>query len=117
RIRWPWLRVLLYPFASALAYAPRKRVLMRELYQGEPWLYRRIAVQRLVLFGVVGVLLALRPLDTLVIVVLPWALAHYWVINANYLQHEGCDHASADAHSRNLTGRLLNWWLFNGGYH
>lgn len=117
RIRWPWLRLLLYPIVSAIAYAPRKRQVLRDLLRNSPRLYWRIAAQRLTLLAGVGILLALRPLDTLVIVMLPWALAHYWVINANYLQHEGCDHASPDAHSRNLTGRLLNWWLFNGGYH
>ncbi len=117
RIRWPWLRLLLYPCAAAIAYAPRKREILRGLLRSSPRLYWRIAVQRLALLGGVGILLALRPLDTLLIVMLPWALAHYWIINANYLQHEGCDHTSSDAHSRNITGWVLNWLLFNGGYH
>ncbi len=49
--------------------------------------------------------------------VLPWGASLAWLVGVNYLQHEGCDPASRYAHSRNFTGRLTNWLLFNNGYH
>ena len=35
----------------------------------------------------------------------------------NLLQHQSCDFHSEFDHSRNLTGRVLNWLLLNNGYH
>ena len=35
----------------------------------------------------------------------------------NLLQHQGCDPASAHGHSRNITGRFINWIFLNNGFH
>ena len=35
----------------------------------------------------------------------------------NYLQHVHADEEAPWNHSRNFTGRLLNFFLFNNGYH
>lgn len=47
----------------------------------------------------------------------PWGASLAWLVGVNYLQHEGCDPASRYGHSRNFTGRVSNWLLFNNGYH
>jgi fatty acid desaturase len=117
RLRSPFLRLLFYPIFAALAYAPQKKSLMQAIRNDERWLHRRLTLQRILVIGALGMLFALRPLDTLWIIVIPWALSHYWVVNANFIQHEGCDHNSTNEHSRDLTGWLVNWYTFNGGYH
>lgn len=50
-------------------------------------------------------------------VLLPWALSLAWLVGVNYIQHEGCEPDSRWGHSRNFTGPLANWLLFNNGYH
>jgi fatty acid desaturase len=119
RVRWrhPALRLLAYPFAAAAAWAPHKAGMMRAIARDEPWLHRRLLAQRLVLLAACGVLVALRPLPTILVVFLPWMLCHYWMMTANYIQHEGCDASDPDRHSRDFTGSLLNWYTFNGGFH
>jgi beta-carotene hydroxylase len=67
-LRWknPVLRMFLYPFAAAVAYAPQKAALIRAIAHEEPWLQRRLLAQRVVLWLMLGVMLVLRPLDTVV---------------------------------------------------
>ena len=48
--------------------------------------------------------------------VLP-ALSGWGIAGINFVQHEGCDPGHRYNHSRNFTGRLLNWFTFNNGYH
>ena len=111
------LRLPLYPVAASLCYLPRKRRLLAELRRHESPLWRRLLVERLLLAAFCVTLLVWKPWDSFLCLFLPWILAQYWVINANYIQHVGCDHAAEQGHSRDFTGRLLNWLTFNGGYH
>ena len=48
---------------------------------------------------------------------LPHQFAAYCIVAVNFFQHDGCDVSHPHNHSRNFTGRFLNWWLFNNGYH
>lgn len=48
---------------------------------------------------------------------LPALLGTYWMMLTNYLQHVGCDAASAHDHSRNFVSPLWNWFVFDNGYH
>ncbi|HEY6081312.1 MAG TPA: fatty acid desaturase, partial [Polyangiaceae bacterium] len=48
---------------------------------------------------------------------LPAALASYWMMLTNYLQHVGCDSRSSDAHSRNFVSPFWNWFVFDNGFH
>lgn len=53
----------------------------------------------------------------LILVVLPWIGSMAALLAINFFQHEGCDPGSELNHSRNFTGRISNWLLFNSGYH
>lgn len=110
------LRLICYPLAAWVSYAPHKRAELARCRQETPAVWRRIQAERLVLATTVAAGVAWRGGEALLILGLPWALAQYWVVNANFLQHQGCDPAS-DHHSRDMTGRLLNLTTFNGGYH
>jgi beta-carotene hydroxylase len=50
-------------------------------------------------------------------VVLPQQLSMYSVLIFNYIQHIHADEESHYDHSRNFLGRVLNWLLFNNGFH
>ena len=39
------------------------------------------------------------------------------IVSINLLQHQDCDFDSRFDHSRNWTGKMLNWCLFNNGFH
>jgi beta-carotene hydroxylase len=119
RLRWrnPLARLLVYPIAAAVAYAPRKRVVLATLAIEEPSVYRRLLAQRVALAMATAALIALQPMATLTYIIAPWVIGQYWMINANYLQHDGCDHGADGRHARDITGGVINWLLFNGGYH
>jgi len=111
------LRLALYPFAAAISYAPRKAELLGYLRRSEPRIWWRLHIERVVLIGTVIALLSWKPFESFLFVILPWALAQYWGINANYIQHAGCNPANPMGHTRDYTGGFLNWLTFNGGYH
>ena len=53
----------------------------------------------------------------LLYVLIPHQYAAWGIITMNLLQHDGCDEASEYNHSRNFVGRMVNWWVYNNGYH
>lgn len=48
---------------------------------------------------------------------IPSLFAKDMLVSLNILQHDGCDPKHAYNHSRNFTDGLLNYLLFNNGYH
>jgi len=48
---------------------------------------------------------------------LPAALAPTFMLFTNYIQHVHCDPTSEHDHSRNFVSRLVNWFVFDAGYH
>jgi fatty acid desaturase len=53
----------------------------------------------------------------LLFVWIPHLFSNFCIVTINFLQHDGCDPDHPANHSRNFTGRLLNWLAFNNGYH
>ncbi len=48
---------------------------------------------------------------------IPHQYAAWGIVGTNYFQHDGVDEKHPYNHSRNFTGRLLNFFLFNNGFH
>lgn len=48
---------------------------------------------------------------------IPHTYAAWGIVTMNLLQHDGCDEDSAHNHSRNFVGKVVNWWVFNNGFH
>lgn len=48
---------------------------------------------------------------------LPQFYAKYCILSLNFLQHDGCDMSSKYNFARNFTGRTLNYFCFNNGFH
>ena len=117
RFRWNLLNLLLFPFAALAGYARVKSGEMRAWRAAHPALYRQLVLERLALYSIVATMLAARPAETMLYAVLPWAFGQWGIIAINLIQHDGCDPESDVDHSRNYTGRWLNWWVLNNGYH
>jgi len=50
-------------------------------------------------------------------VFIPHQYAVWGITGVNFVQHEGADPEHEYNHSRNFTGRALNWFAFNNGFH
>jgi fatty acid desaturase len=53
----------------------------------------------------------------LLFIALPWVTSMLALVAVNLLQHDDADPENPYAQSRNFTGALTNWLLFNNGYH
>lgn len=111
------LRLLYYPFVSASRYFLIRRTIAGEVARRNPIFARKISLQRRWLVSVTVLLFIIHPLNTLLVFIFPWMMVHLWGLNSNFMQHEGCSYQDPHDHSRNYVGPILNWMLFNGGYH
>lgn len=82
-----------------------------------PRLHRQALMERTLVYGVAIVLLVADWRATLLYVGMPWLFGQWALVTLNLLQHQDCDHGSEYDHSRNLTGRLNNWFFLNNGFH
>ena len=57
------------------------------------------------------------PWRFVVFVVIPHQYAVWGIAGINFVQHDGCDVDHPYNHSRNFTGKLVNWFTFNNGFH
>lgn len=78
---------------------------------------QQVRLERVLLVIFVVAMLSIAPATTLLFLVLPWLLGVVMLVAVNLPQHDGCDAHSKYAHSRDFTGRLGNWFLFNNGFH
>lgn len=47
----------------------------------------------------------------------PHVYAQWGIVTMNLLQHDGCDASHPFNHSRNFTGRIVNFLTYNNGFH
>jgi len=50
-------------------------------------------------------------------VMIPHQFAAWGIMGTNFFQHDGTDSKSPYNHSRNFTGKIVNWLIVNNGYH
>jgi len=114
----PVVRLLRFVVRATLSMARERRRLDKAGLALVPEPFRSsLPVEKRLLPCVIGVLLWNDWQATALHAFLPWGISLVWLVGVNYLQHEGCDPDSPWAHSRNFTGPLANWLLFNNGYH
>src|SRR3569623_249193 len=87
--------------------APRLPVMLDRQRSRERWFVYTLAV----------VALVLRPATFLAFTLPIWVAGTLIFLGINLLQHDACDPDSATEHSRDFTGRFINFLFFNGGYH
>ena len=124
--RWNLLNLLAFPFIALAGYARVKQQEMARWRGAEgrvlPRLHAQLRLERAVLYSLLAVLLAARPLETLLYLLVPQLFGQWAIVAINLVQHDGCPPGRDGAHGRraqgrDFVGRWLNWWLFNNGFH
>jgi beta-carotene hydroxylase len=115
--RWNWLNLLAFPFAVVWRVHQTKNSDLARWRAEKPALYRHVQWERAFVLVFVLTLLILDWQATLLYFGIPWLFAQWGIVTINLLQHQDCDHDSAHDHSRNITGRLINWFFLNNGFH
>lgn len=113
RFRWRLLRLVTYPAAVLVALPAAKKRYLAD----RPALRRRINAETGLVAATIAVAVVAAPVRAWWYVVVPIVFGQWFLIAMNYLQHDGCDHASALDHATNHTGAVFNRVLFNVGYH
>ncbi len=114
---WNWLNLLAFPVVAVRNVYRVKSSDFRRWRQEKPVLHRRLVHERLAVAGFIAMLLVLNWRATLFYFAVPWLFGQWGIVAINLLQHQDCDHHSDFDHSRNVTGRFINWLFLNNGFH
>lgn len=106
-----------YPFVSMAMQVPLIDAYVKESRTKRPAQYRNIMIQLVICWGLPIALTLVDWRATVAAIWIPRLFSVYAIIYFNYGQHVHCDPYSEWNHSRNFTGRVLNFLLFNNGLH
>jgi hypothetical protein len=106
-----FLNLMAFFFASLRAMYRNKPNDLDAWRHTRPELYRQAIRERIFTYGFLLLLVLVDWRSTLKFCTGPWFFAQWVLVTINLLQHQDCDFSSEYNHSRNLTGRLLNWLL------
>lgn len=110
------LAAVMYPTVTSLTQTRLIGPFLKKCKTQNPFIYWRGIVEYVTFYGgmVAMFLIDWRPALCLVIV---QQVALFVIQHFNYIQHIETDSYSKRNHSRNFTGWMLNFLLFNNGYH
>ena len=109
------IRLPRYVVQSLINIAQRKRSLEAQTLPDDE--QQSLNREKLTLRLLIFLLIIISGWKALVFVLIPWAIGIVSLLGINLLQHEGCQPETRYQNSRNFTGTLGNWLLFNNGYH
>ena len=117
RFRWNLLNGLLFMFRMAPDIMRADSKYAAAMRKRKPAWFHQMLIELAALYGAYAILLYLDWRLFLLYVFIPHRYAGWGIITMNLLQHDGCDGDSEYNHTRNFTGKLVNWFTFNNGYH
>lgn len=117
RFRWNLLNQLFFFYIMSFDILKAEMRFTNKMKKEKPKWYRQYLLEMLLLNGVKIALLFIDWQKFLLVVFIPHQYAAWGIVGTNYWQHEGCDEHHPYNHSRNFTGKVLNWFAFNNGYH
>lgn len=79
--------------------------------------FRQYLLEMILVMGVKIALIILNWKCAVLFVLIPHQYAAWGIVGTNFFQHDGCDDKHPYNHSRNFSSPVLNWLLFNNGYH
>jgi len=88
----------------------------RAMYRRRPAWFRQLMIETACFLGFLGAALAIDWKSAILYVFIPHAYAAWGIVGINFVQHDGCDKEGINL-ARNFDGKLINWVLFNNGYH
>lgn len=117
RFKWNFLNQLLFFFVMAPSILRDEQVFANMMRKERPNWYRQYMIEMVIVMGVkIGLLIYDWP-KAILLLFLPHFYAAWGIVGTNYWQHDGCDETHRYNHSRNFTGKVLNFFAFNNGYH
>ncbi len=111
------LAALSYPTVTSLTQTRLISPFLRRCWRGNRFLFWQALSEYVVFYGIMIALFLIDWRKALLFALVPQQIALFSIQHFNYLQHIETDSYSEFDHSRNFTGRVLNLWLFNNGYH
>jgi fatty acid desaturase len=124
RFRWNLLNQLFFNFVVGPAIFRDNAEYVRHMRTRRPAWYRQFVLELSSYIAFLVATLALSfwidgwlPWRFLLFVLIPHQYAVWGIAGINFVQHDGCDPDHPYNHSRNFTGKLVNWFTFNNGYH
>jgi fatty acid desaturase len=117
RFRWNLLNQLFFMFIVGPPIFKDNARFAKAMKTKNPKWYRQFLLETIVYVAFLALLLVLDWQKFIVFVVIPHQYAAWGIMGINFVQHDGCDGSHAYNHSRNFTGKLLNWFTFNNGFH
>ncbi len=117
RFKWNFLNQLFFFYIMSLDILKAEMRFTKKMRKEKPRWYRQYMLENILLNLAKVALFIINPLAFLLVVFIPHQYAAWGIVGTNYWQHEGCDENHAYNHSRNFTGKFLNFFAFNNGYH
>lgn len=117
RYGWNLLNQVLFSFTVGPAIFRDNARFAKAMRTKNPKWFRQLVFETVAYVAFLGVLLYLDWAKFLVFVMIPHQYAAWGIMGINFVQHDGCDGEHPYNHSRNFTGRLVNWFTFNNGFH
>lgn len=117
RFRWNFLNQLLFTYLVGGAVTRSTYRYFWAMRRRRPSWFHQVVLEALVLWSSWLVLLWFDWSAFLLYVFIPQQFAGWGIVGINFVQHDGCDPEHPYNHSRNFTGKLVNWWTFNNGFH
>lgn len=117
RFRYNLLNVLFFFFVIGKDISRGEFQYINAMRTRNPKWVRQLVVEFAVLMVVQVALLVLDWRKALLYWFVPHLYAQWGIVTMNLLQHDGCDAAHPYNHSRNFTGKLVNFFTYNNGYH
>ncbi|BDS14962.1 fatty acid desaturase family protein [Aureispira anguillae] len=117
RFKWHFLNQLLFFFiVTPDLLKAEKKFVAKMKKDKRDWYNQWLAEMILVNVVRIGLLFVNFP-AALLFIWGPHIYAAWGIVGTNVWQHDGCDIEDKYNHSRTFTGGLLNFFLFNNGYH
>lgn len=117
RFKWNLLNQLFFFYIMSIDILKAEMRFTKKMRKEKPRWYRQYQIENILLWVVKIGLIVLDWQKFLLVVFIPHQYAAWGIVGTNFWQHEGCDENHKYNHSRNFTGKWLNWWAFNNGYH
>lgn len=117
RFRWNLLNQLLFGWVVGPTILRANIDYVKKMRTRRPRWFRQWCMEAAFYAGYLALGLALDWRKFLLFVMIPHQFAAWGIMGTNFFQHDGCDPTSPWNHSRNFTGKLVNWIILNNGYH
>ncbi|MCC6876901.1 MAG: fatty acid desaturase [Sandaracinaceae bacterium] len=115
--RWNLLNQLLFFFRVVPEIMSSERRWAAKMRRENPAWFRQYLIENAALYTMRISLLLYDFWAGVIFIAIPHFYGHWGVVGANVYQHDGCVVGHEHDHSRSFTGWLLNFVLFNNGYH